>query len=220
MTRGRWSAVLFDLDGTLADTLDLIVRCFRHTFQVHRGTVPPDAAFRAGIGMPLREQLRAFTDDPDEVERMAATYAAVQLDLHDGMVAPYPGAVELVRALRDDGTPVAVVTSKRHGMAERTLERCGFAGLYDVLVGADDVARGKPHPEPVLLALDRLGVDGAAARALMVGDAPFDLRAGRGAGTRTAGVLWGAFPAEVLEAEEPDWLVAAPGDLLALGPDA
>lgn len=220
MTGGAWSAVLFDLDGTLADTVELILRCFRHTFRVHRGSVPPDEAFRAGIGMPLRDQLRAFTDDPEEVERMAATYAAHQRTLHDDLVTPYAGAVEVVRALREAAVPVGVVTSKRHGMAVRTLERCGFAGLYDVLVGADDAVQGKPHPEPVLLALDRLGVDGAAGRALMVGDSPFDLRAGRSAGTRTAGVLWGVFPRGALAAEEPDWLVNEPGELLALRPDA
>ena len=211
-----WAAVLFDLDGTLADTVELIVRCYRHTMTVHLGEAPPDERWLAGIGMPLRDQLRAFARDGDEVARMAETYAAFQRTIHDGMVAPYPGALEVVSTLRAQGVPIGIVTSKRRGMAESTLERCGFEGMYDVLVGADDVVRGKPDPEPVVLALDRLQLAGQAARTLFVGDSPYDIRAGRAAGTRTAGVLWGPFRREVLQAEEPDYLLTAPGDLLGL----
>lgn len=198
--------------------MELILRCFRHTLAVHRGVVPPDAAFVAGIGKPLRVQLEEFARDPEEVALMAETYSAYQREVHDGMVAPYPGAVELVSALRAAGVPVAVVTSKRRGMAERTLGRCGFGGLYDVLVGADDVGRGKPDPEPVFLALDRLGLSGRAGRTLFLGDSPFDVQAGRAAGTRTAGALWGPFGREILEAEGPDWLVRTPGEVLGLRP--
>jgi pyrophosphatase PpaX len=88
----------------------------------------------------------------------------------------------------------------------------------DVLVGADDVVKAKPDPEPVLMALERLGLAGEEARTLFVGDSPFDIRAGRGAGTRTAAALWGPFPAEALAAEAPDHLVSRPRDLLELGP--
>ena len=216
--RGGWSAVLFDLDGTLADTVELILRCFRHTLQVHRGEAPPDDAWLSGIGTPLRDQLRAFTDDPDEVERMAATYRDFQGSIHDENVAPYDGAVAMVTELGARGVPVAVVTSKSRGMAERTLARCGFGGLYQVLVGADDVTRGKPHPEPVFLALDRLGLSAGDGPVLFLGDSPFDLRAGRAAGVRTAAALWGPFPRGVLEAEAPDFFLDEPRGLLELTP--
>lgn len=216
--RRAWAAVLFDLDGTLADTVELILRSYRHTMKVHRGEALPDALWLAGIGTRLRDQLASFARDDEEAERMAETYSAYQRTIHDELVAPFPGAVDVVRALRAAGAAVGVVTSKRRGMAERTLERCGMAGLYDVLVGADDVVRGKPDPEPVLLALRLLGLETAAGSTLMVGDAPFDVRAGRAAGTRTAAVLWGPFPREVLEGEGPDWVVARPEELLELRP--
>ena len=222
MTRGTdgapWAAVLFDLDGTLADTVDLILRCYRHTMQVHRGEALPDELWLAGIGTPLRDQLQGFARDADEVERMAETYSSHQREIHDELVAPFPGAVDLVRSLREEGSRIGVVTSKRRGMAERTLERCGLAGLCDVLVGADDVVRGKPDPEPVLLALKLLGLEDRAEATLFVGDAPFDVRAGREAGTRTAAVLSGPFPREVLEAEGPDWVIPGIRDVLALRP--
>lgn len=213
-----WAAVLFDLDGTLADTTELILRCYRHTMQVHLGEAPPDERWMAGMGTPLREQLKDFARDPDEAIRMAETYSAHQRLHHDEMVCAFPGVVEVVRAFKDTGAAVGVVTSRRTPMAHRTLARAGFDGMMDVVVGADDVVNAKPDPEPVLMALDRLGLRGHEARTLFVGDSPHDMRAGRDAGTRTAAVLWGPFPREALRAESPDHLVSRPEELLALLP--
>lgn len=213
-----WAAVLFDLDGTLADTTELILRCYRHTMRVHLGEVPPDERWLARMGTPLREQLKDFTRDPDEEARMAETYSTYQRAIHDDMVKPFPGAVEVVHAFKASGAAVGVVTSRRTPMAVRTLARAGLEGVMDVLVGADDVVKAKPDPEPVLLALDRLELTGQGARTLFVGDSPFDIRAGRGAGTRTAAALWGPFPHEALRAEGPDHFVSRPEELLALRP--
>ena len=213
-----WAAVLFDLDGTLVDTTELILRCYRHTMQLHLGHVPPDGLWMAGMGTPLREQLKAFARDAEEAERMADTYSTYQRAIHDDMVKPFSGAVEVVHALKATGAAVGVVTSRRTAMAERTLACSGLAGVMDVLVGADDVVRAKPDPEPVLRALERLGLAGREARTLFVGDSPFDMRAGRSAGTRTAAVLWGPFSREELEPEEPDHFVSRPEELLGLRP--
>ncbi len=215
---GTWAAVLFDLDGTLADTVELILRCYRHTMEVHLGAPLPDERWLAGIGTPLAAQLREFARDAEEAAAMAETYATFQKTIHDQMVAPFPGAVEMVEELRHGGVAVGVVTSKRREMARRTLARCGFDGAYDVLVAADDVERAKPDPEPVLRALDQLGLTAAAKRTLFVGDSPFDLRSGRAAGTRTAAALWGPFRHEVLVAEAADYYVNAPGEVLKLRP--
>lgn len=207
MSGDGWSAVLFDLDGTLADTVGLILQCYRHTMRVHRGEALPDELWLATIGTPLRDQLRDFARDDEEADRMLDTYVTYQRGIHDQWVKAFPGAVEVVDALRSRGTPVAVVTSKRHETAVRTLNRCGLGERHDALVTFDDVGRGKPDPEPVLLALDRLGLAGGAAQALMVGDSPWDVRAGREAGTRTAAALWGPYGRAALEEEKPDfWL--------------
>jgi pyrophosphatase PpaX len=204
---GGWAAVLFDLDGTLADTVELILRCYRHTMRTHLGRELPDERWLATMGTPLRVQLRDFAQDDDEAALMLDTYVTYQRGIHDQLVRPFPGAVETARGLKERGTPVAVVTSKRREMALRTLDRCGLADEYDALVTADDVIRGKPDPEPVRMALDRLGVRDDAPRALMVGDSPWDLRAGRAAGTRTAAALWGPYERSTLEAEAPDFLL-------------
>ena len=138
---------------------------------------------------------------------MAETYAQYQSSIHDEHVAAFPGALALMGALRAVGTRVGVVTSKRSGMAQRTLSTCGLHGSYDVLVGSDDVERAKPHPEPVLLALSQLELSDRADQTLFVGDSPFDIRSGRAAGVKTAAALWGPFAPEVLRAEEPDYFV-------------
>lgn len=204
---GRWAAVLFDLDGTLADTVDLILRCYRHTMRTHLGRELPDARWLSTIGTPLKEQLRDFARDEDEAARMLETYVTYQRGIHDQWVSPFPGAAEVVRELKARGIAVAVVTSKRREMALRTLDRCGLSGAYDELVAFDDVQRGKPDPEPVLLALDTLGLAAEAHRTVMVGDSPWDLRAGRAAGTRTAAALWGPYGRDALAEEAPDyWL--------------
>lgn len=216
--RGDWAAVLFDLDGTLADTIELILRCFRHTMVVHRGAALPDEEWLRGIGTPLVEQMAGFARDAAEAEAMVQTYATFQKTIHDDMVRPYPGVPEMVAALGARDVPLAVVTSKRGTMAGRTLDVCGLAAAFRFVVTADDITRGKPDPEPVLLALDRLGLGAEADRVLFVGDSTHDLKAGRAAGTKTAGVRWGPFSEEDLQAERPDYMVDAPEELLTLRP--
>jgi len=218
-TDRTWRAVLFDLDGTLADTVQLILRCYRHTMRTHLGEELPDARWLARLGTPLRDQLREFARDAEEAARMLETYVTFQNGLHDEVVRAYPGAVETVQALGGNGTALAVVTSKHRGIAQRTVERCGLGDRFDLLVGADDVTRGKPDPEPVLLALKRLGLsEHQGSDVLFVGDSPYDMRAGRAAGTRTAAALWGPYSREVLEAEEPDYWLEDFSDLLRLRP--
>ncbi|HSG09103.1 MAG TPA: HAD-IA family hydrolase [Longimicrobiales bacterium] len=213
-----WAAVLFDLDGTLADTIELILHCFRHTMRTHRDEVPPDAIWLAGLGIPLRQQLRDLARSEEEGAAMLETYVAFQRTVHDDMVSPFPGASELLSELRAGGAAIGVVTSKRSGLARRTLACCGLDGTFDVLVGADDVARAKPDPEPVRLALSRLGLHGRESEVLFVGDSPHDVRAGRAAGTYTAAALWGPFGQALSEGREADFYVERLADVLALRP--
>ena len=201
-------AVLFDLDGTLVDTVPFVLACVRHTFQGY-GRGPTDAEWLAGMGTPLRTQLAALARSPGG--RRAA------LRPLPGLLARAPrrddGALPRGRprwcaALRAAGHPLAVVTAKLASGAERTLRHVGLWEAFDVVVGADTVARCKPDPMPVRHALERMGRP--AAEAVMIGDSAHDLVAGRGAGTATVGVLWGAVGREVL-APHADHLLAEDG---------
>ena len=210
----RFPAILFDLDGTLIDSIELILESYRHTMRVHRGASPPDALFLAGLGTPLRVQLREFCETNAELDQMIATYREWNMANHDRMVTAYPGALETVRALKADGTRLAIVTSKNLRGLQRGLTLCGFDGLFDVLVHCDSLPESKPDPAPVRLALKELGA--SAGEALFVGDSPHDIASGRTAGTRTAACLWGPFEKGRLAEERPDYWLSSFADLLAI----
>lgn len=205
------TTVLFDLDGTLIDSIELILQSYRHTLTVHRGTTPNDDVWLAGLGTPLRSQFRAFTDDEVEIEAMIATYREYNLENHDAMVREYPGARDAVARLQARGCRLGVVTSKMRAGAFRGLGLCGFDGLFEVVIGADDVTQPKPDPEPVLKALDLLA--GEVESTVFIGDSPHDLVAGRSAGVRTAAALWGPFTRAVLEPHAPDYWLTLPAEL-------
>lgn len=211
-----WSAVLFDLDGTLADTTELILTCFRHTMERHRGEPLADELWLSTMGKPLRVQMERFASSPEEHEAMVRTYVAHQDGIHDDMVHPFPGVADLLGALEGRGVPLAVVTSKGREMAIRTLRCSGLLDFFSHLVGGDEVSNGKPHPESVHKALGALGLAGGSG-VVFVGDSPWDVLAGKAAGVRTAAALWGPFDRSVLEDAGPDYFVEAPADLLSLG---
>lgn len=208
---------LFDLDGTLIDSVELILRSYRHTLRAHRGTVPPDEMWLRGLGTPIRVQLRQWTEDPAEIEQMAATYSVYNMEHHDALVRPYDGIVGAVRTLKEEGKRLGVVTSKVRTGAMRGLKVAGLDAAFPVIVGADDVKHPKPHPEPVLVALEQLGAQ--PGEAVFIGDSRHDLESGRAAGVKTAAALWGPFDRSHLADLEPDYWLEHPDEILTLTPD-
>ena len=212
------SAILFDLDGTLVDTVPFILAAVRHTFEGY-GAGPTDAEWIAGIGTPLRAQLGSFARRPDDVELLFQRYRAFWLENHDRMTRCFPGARETVLRLRAAGHPIGIVTAKIEAGAQRTLRHVDLLGHVDAIVGADSCARSKPDPMPVHLALERLGR--TPAEAVFVGDSPHDVAAGNAAGALTVAALWGACDRECLARADPahylDEISALPGLLVDLG---
>jgi pyrophosphatase PpaX len=211
------STFLFDLDGTLIDSVELILRSYRHTMRLHRGHEPADDVWMQGLGTPLWVQFRQFSDDPAEIEAMVATYREYNLAHHDALVRPYDGVVQAVLALRDQGKTLGLVTSKMRSGAVRGLRTAGIEDAFQVIVGSDEVTHPKPHPEPVLIALERLGA--APESAVFIGDSRHDLECGRAAGVKTAAVLWGPFDRAHLADLEPDYWLARPVDRTLLTTD-
>jgi pyrophosphatase PpaX len=208
------STFLFDLDGTLIDSIELILASYRHTMRVHRGAAPPDSHWLAGIGTPLTQQLAGLSNDPAEIDAMLRTYREHNLAWHDRMVRPYPGVREAVAALAARGARLGVVTSKKRDGALRGLRLCGMEEYFPVLVCADDVQRHKPDPTPVLRALELLGSN--AQDSVFIGDSPHDLHAGRAAGVRTGAVEWGPFDRADLRACRPNYWIAEPDEIAEL----
>ncbi len=205
---------LFDLDGTLLDSIDLILKSFHHTARVHLRPERPNAHWLAGIGTPLRVQLREMASSDAELDAMLDTYREYNLEHHDQMAKPYPGVTEVVKALHQNEAKLALVTSKLSRGANRGLRLLGLEEEFPVRICADDVVHGKPHPEPVLKALAALGV--LPTDAVFIGDSDHDIEAGRRAGVQTAAVSWGPFARETLEAAGPSRWIETPDELLTL----
>ena len=213
-----WKGVLFDLDGTLADTLDLTLRCFRYAMNAHLKKQPPINAFMASMGRPLPLQMSDYARSEAERLAMLDTFVSYQDKVHDAMVEPFSGAVSTLRALRKQGSRVGIVTSKGHRIGRRTIEVCGLDKEIEFVVFGNEVEQPKPHPEAVFKALEALGLSDESSSVLFVGDSPHDIRAGRSAGTKTAAVTWGGLDRKTLVAENPDFFIDTLGEILKLDP--
>ncbi len=206
--------VLFDLDGTLIDSIRLILDSYHHTLATHG--IPPrtDEDWLRGVGTPLNVQFAEWRDDRGTLEAMVATYREYNLAHHDRMVTVYPGVVAAVGSIRAAGRRTGLVTSKNRQGAMRGLTLVRLEAKMDVLVCADEVTNPKPHPEPVEKAVALLGADPGTT--VYVGDSIHDMVSGRAAGVRTAAALWGPFGREHLELAAPDYWLETPADLLTL----
>lgn len=206
--------VLFDLDGTLIDSIRLILDSYHHTLAAHG--IPPrtDEDWLRGVGTPLNVQFAEWRDDMGKLEAMVATYREYNLAHHDRMVTVYPGVVAAIGAIRAAGRRTGLVTSKNRQGALRGLTLVRLEAMMDVLVCADEVTNPKPHPEPVEKAVALLGADPGTT--VYVGDSIHDMVSGRAAGVSTAAALWGPFGREHLELATPDYWLETPEDLLTL----
>ncbi|HEX6104423.1 MAG TPA: HAD-IA family hydrolase [Gemmatimonadales bacterium] len=206
--------VLFDLDGTLIDSVRLILDSYHHTLASHGLPPRTDDDWLRGVGTPLAVQFAEWLDDRGTLEALIATYRAYNLKHHDRMVTVYPGVVDAVRTIRAAGIATGLVTSKNRLGALRGLALARLEAMMDVLVCADEVTNPKPHPEPVEKAVALLAADPATT--VYVGDSIHDMRSGRAAGVRTAAVLWGPFGRSHLEGAQPDYWLERPEELVAL----
>lgn len=202
-------AVLFDLDGTLVDSIELIVSSCRHAFTNRAG--PTDAEILRTIGRPLVEMFATHAADEADMQALIGRYREFQLAHHDRLTTAYPGIAEAVQELDDAGYQLGIVTSKINRLAARALEHVGLASRMRVVIGYDDTDRHKPDPTPVVHALERLGA--VAASAVFVGDSPYDIEAGRRAGVVPLGVTWGPYAREVLVEAGAVAVVERPADL-------
>jgi pyrophosphatase PpaX len=202
-------AVLFDLDGTLVDSIGLLVESMQYAFG-SRTRRPPVDEWIAMIGTPLDAMIRAWAEDESDLATLRARYREFQIANHDARTTAYPGVVETVRALHAGGHPLAVVTSKLEVGARRSLKLIGVEECFTAVVGIDATEKHKPEPEPVWHALSLLG-GVPRERAIFVGDSTHDMHAGNAAGVVTAAATWGPFSREQLETARPQhWLRGMP----------
>lgn len=152
-----------------------------------------------------------YAADDAEIDRLIAAYREHQFANHDDLVRCYDDVRDIVARLAHDGHPLAVVTSKTVALARRGLEHVGILEYFGEIIGCDSCERHKPHPEPVLTALDRLGY--SPGDAVFIGDSVHDVEAGNAAGVLSVAALWGPFSREQLAVASPSQYLERIADL-------
>lgn len=195
--------ILFDNDGTLVDTHDLILSSMRFATRRVLGEVLPDDYLMRKVGIPLDAQMADFADGDDQVrEELLRVYRGHNHEHHDEAVRAFPGVLAGLEQLQSAGFSLGVVTSKMAPLAQRGLEIVGAWDYMGCLVGAADCPKAKPEPDPILLAANKLGM--LPSECVYLGDSPFDIQAGNAAGCISAAATWGMFDEEQLLAQQPD----------------
>jgi phosphoglycolate phosphatase len=210
-------AVIFDLDGTLVDTPRAIVETFTAAFASMGVQAQDPAAIRATIGLPLERAFSQLLGVPLEDGRVAQGVKQYQVLFRELLLPKagqmiFPGVEEGLRTLRGQGFALAVATSKFYSSADALLRAAGLRDHFDMVVGADQVAKPKPNPEMGHVIMQKLGIP--AENTVMVGDTTHDLQMAKAAGMRSIAVTYGVHSVQELKSSEPTWMADTFGDVL------
>ena len=208
----RYACILFDLDGTLLNTNDLILQTFNYTLQEILGITVPKEQIFATYGRPLSEIMAEF--DAEKADLLLDTYRAYNAKIHDQYVTLFDQVEETLAALKNYGLKLSVVTSKKSDIARHGLAYFKLEHYFDAFVGPEDTCEHKPSAEPALEALRRLGCPPEAA--IMVGDSPYDILCGQRAGCQTAAVRYSVHNVQELAALNPTFMLDTLADLLPI----
>ncbi len=211
-----WKAVLFDLDGTLADSAEDIAASANHVRRAFDLDPLPLEVLRGYVGDGIRMLMQRTLerDDPVDLDRAIAIWRPHYEEHGLDHTRLYPGIEELLRGAVARGLRLGVVSNKLESLSVMMLEGLGCRPMFSVVVGGDSTRKRKPDPEPLLVAMERLGA--SPGQTLMVGDSPNDILAARAAGCASCGVLWGIGVEAAVRAAQPDHLARFPSEVAAL----
>ncbi len=196
-------AVLFDLDGTLINTNELIIESFQHAMREHLNKEISREEVVMTFGEPLRGAMLRY--DEENVDEMLSIFRKYNEAKHDELAEEYQGVYEGISKLKEKGIKTALVTSKRKKMTERGLKLVKVYGFMDAIVTPEDTQKHKPSGEPALKACELLGVE--PCETIMVGDSHNDILCGKDAGCYTCLVSYTALPMEEMMSYEPDFII-------------
>lgn len=206
----NFDLILFDLDGTLLNTMKLITTSYQKTIKHFTGQTVDEAEIQKLVGTSIHHILSHFGIQP--TEETIGFYKKTSLLFHDSMVGVYPHVKETLSLLHRQNVKLGLVTSKLKDLAARGLDLFGLSPLFTVIICMEDTIKHKPEPDPVMEACRKGNVQDMT-RVLMVGDSPFDILCAQKAGAQTAVVTWSDFPLTELTAEKPDYIIEDIRDL-------
>ena len=206
------NTILFDFDGTVINTNDVVIDAWQHTYKHYLGHEMPVEHIEKTFGEPLMLSMaREFPGVP--ATESAGIYRQRQAEKAEELVNLFPGVIEMLEAVKAAGYKTCVVTSRTRETTLYYMNQFGIAHYFDDLVSCDDTTIHKPNPEPALLGLEK--VNAKAEESVMVGDSPYDMGCGSNAGTKTVLVEWRAKGNDdKLKDCQVDFVIAKPMDLL------
>jgi len=203
--------VLFDLDGTLINTNEIIIQSFKYTFDTHFPEIVMDTdKILTFIGPTLQQTFGEYTKDPFLIQEMIESYRKYYVENEMGMFEIYPNVVEVVSKLKEEGYNLGIVTSKFKEAAWPSFTHYKLDELFDVFVSLDEVEFPKPDRNPIDVALSQFD---SPKGAIMIGDNRGDILAGKNAGIHSAGVAWSIKGSAFLMQAEPDFMLADMSDI-------
>jgi pyrophosphatase PpaX len=200
----EYDSYLFDADGTLFDTVELICTCFQYVAEKYTGKAMDRDLIVNSIGLPLKSQLISHLGPGLDYDRILDEYVQYQLNILEDGIAPFPHVAETLESLKNAGKKLAVVTSRRRFSLEKILQFTDTARYFDVLVTPEDTQKHKPDAEPALKALSLLGSDKNSS--VFIGDALYDICSGNSAGLDTVFVTWSHSELSSLPVS-PTWVI-------------
>ena len=202
--KNRFDTILFDNDGTLLDTRELIDKSFIHTFEKFRPDYKlTEEELDSFFGPTLYQTFSKYGENGEEIQEMIKYYREFNEPNHDIYAKPFPGAKELLKKLNKKGYKIGVVSSKKNNLLNHGLEHFELSQYIDIVVGADDVSKHKPEPDSILFAKEKLN----GKNVLYVGDTLNDILAAKNAKVKSVGVLYIKHPEIMLEAK-PDYAIS------------
>jgi len=208
------NTVLFDLDGTLINTNEIIIDSFQSTFETHfPGLLLSREEILTFIGPTLQDTFSKYTDDPFTIKSMIESYREYYVEFEIGNFEIYPGVLDVVKQLHSAGYNLGIVTSKFKVSAYPSFRFYGLEEYFSVFIGLDDVDKPKPNKEPIELALSRFP---NVKEAIMIGDNQGDILAGKNAGIYSAGVSWSIKGSAHLMSVGPDFMLSNMNDIFRI----
>ena len=210
----KYETYLFDLDGTLIHTLDLIVECFKHSLNIGQDIHLSDEEIKSKIGLPLLDQMKLYLGDSKDInyEKIMKKHMEYQIQHWKDFVYVYDGIFNLLKQLKNNNKIMAIVTSRKKKTAHLYLQDLRLINFFSIIVTPEDTEKHKPNPAPVLFALENLNQK--HYNTLFVGDSPFDMEAGIKAQVDVAFAQW----AHEVKNNSPiaNYYISSPEEILKL----
>ena len=205
MKKARYKTILFDMDGTIADTDPMLVVTFNDLYDKYRNGKrrPPEEIYYFS-GPPIRETLQKEFPELDQ-KMIFDEFYQISRGYYETHIFPYPHCQEVLAKLKSEGITLGVVTNKLHDLALVVIDILGLNGLFDVVIGADNVSKTKPDKEGVLKAIEM--VNGNQETTLYVGDNALDLVTSDNSGVDCCLVYWG--PRKLSEDFKPKYKISS-----------